>query len=210
MKLLLENWRKYVNEVAMGFDMAKSIEYTAFILDKASHQKLAQLAPEGWKLFAHHMTMIPPTEQKQRLKPDEKDEEAYRAYFVSHRKWREIRDKHMDPHWERVNKLGEYADGPAMDVFMDAVQARVDGTGSREEMLQKKEAWKDALYNSVNASVELRSVLTSLLNKALKADVKPPRAWLDGETGLIKMLEMDVKYVARNLRNVYDAEQRGY
>ena len=67
MKLLLENWRKYLNEVAMGFDMAKSIEYTAFVLDKTSHQKLAQLAPEGWKVFAHHMTMIPPTEQKQRL-----------------------------------------------------------------------------------------------------------------------------------------------
>ena len=71
MKLLLENWRKYVNEVAMGFDMAKSIEYTAFILDEASHQKLAQLAPEGWKVFAHHMTMIPPTEQKQRLPTDQ-------------------------------------------------------------------------------------------------------------------------------------------
>ena len=67
MKLLLENWRKYVNEVAMGFDMAKSIEYTAFVLDEISHQKLAQLAPEGWKVYAHHMTMIPPTEQKQRL-----------------------------------------------------------------------------------------------------------------------------------------------
>ena len=67
MKLLLENWRKYVNEVAMGFDMAKSIEYTAFVLDEISHQKLAQLAPEGWKVYAHHMTLIPPTEQKQRL-----------------------------------------------------------------------------------------------------------------------------------------------
>ena len=72
MKLLFENWRKYINEVAMGFDMAKSIEYTGFVLDKTSHQKLAQLAPEGesrgeWKVYAHHMTMIPPTDQKQRL-----------------------------------------------------------------------------------------------------------------------------------------------
>ena len=71
MKLLLENWRKYINEVAMGHDMAKSIEYTGFILDKGSHQKLAQLAPEGWKVYAHHMTMIPPTEQKQRLPTDQ-------------------------------------------------------------------------------------------------------------------------------------------
>ncbi len=56
-----------MNEVAMGFDMAKSIEYTAFVLDEPSHKKLSQLAPEGWKVYAHHMTMIPPTEQKQRL-----------------------------------------------------------------------------------------------------------------------------------------------
>ena len=55
----------------MGFDMAKSIEYTAFVLDETSHQKLTQLAPEGWKVYAHHMTMIPPTEQKQRLPSDQ-------------------------------------------------------------------------------------------------------------------------------------------
>ena len=67
MKLLLENWRKYVNEVSMGFDMAKSIEYTAFVLDETSHQKLAALAPEGWKVYAHHMTVINPLNQKQRL-----------------------------------------------------------------------------------------------------------------------------------------------
>ena len=71
MKLLLENWRKYLNEAAIGFDLAKSIEYTAFVLDEASHQKLAQMAPEGWKVYAHHMTMIPPTEQKQRLPPEQ-------------------------------------------------------------------------------------------------------------------------------------------
>ena len=67
MKLLLENWRKYISEVGMGFDMAKSIEYTAFVLDEPSHQKLSQFAPDGWKVYAHHMTMIPPTKQKQRL-----------------------------------------------------------------------------------------------------------------------------------------------
>jgi hypothetical protein len=80
MKLLLENWRKFVNEVAMGHDLAisidpvhtgTSIEYTGFILDEASHQKLAQLAPEGWKVYAHHMTMIPPTAGKQRLPSDQ-------------------------------------------------------------------------------------------------------------------------------------------
>ena len=71
MKLLLENWRKYLSEAAIGFDLAKSIEYTAFVLDETSHQKLAQMAPQGWKVYAHHMTMIPPTEQKQRLPPEQ-------------------------------------------------------------------------------------------------------------------------------------------
>jgi hypothetical protein len=71
MKLLLENWREYLKEVAMGFDMAKSIEYTAFVLDETSHQKLVALAPKGWKVHAHHMTMLPPTEQKQRLPSDQ-------------------------------------------------------------------------------------------------------------------------------------------
>jgi len=72
MKLLLENWRGYLNEVGMGFDMAKSSsKYTGFILDNASHQKLAHLAPKGWKVYAHHMTMIPPTDHKQRLPSDQ-------------------------------------------------------------------------------------------------------------------------------------------
>ena len=72
MKLLLENWRKYLNEVGMGFDMAaSSSRYTGFILDDASHQKLAHMAPEGWKVYAHHMTMIPPTDHKQRLPSDQ-------------------------------------------------------------------------------------------------------------------------------------------
>ena len=100
MKLLIENWRKFLeeeeevlvekcwdgyrqaglkkkgdrmvpncvpiggkkNEASTGFDLAKSIAYTAFVLDDSSHQKLAQMAPEGWSVYAHHMTMIPPTE----------------------------------------------------------------------------------------------------------------------------------------------------
>ena len=71
MKLLIENWRQFINEATTGFDLAKSIEYTAFVLDDSSHQKLSQLAPEDWKVYAHHMTMIPPTEQKQRLPPSQ-------------------------------------------------------------------------------------------------------------------------------------------
>ncbi len=69
MKLLIENWRKFLNEASTGFDLAKSIAYTAFVLDQASHQKLSQMAPDGWKVYAHHMTILPPNEQKQRLPP---------------------------------------------------------------------------------------------------------------------------------------------
>jgi hypothetical protein len=71
MKTILKNWRSYLNESSMGFDMAKAIMYTAFVLDNDSHQKLAQLAPQGWKVYAHHMTIIPPTEQNQRLPTDQ-------------------------------------------------------------------------------------------------------------------------------------------
>jgi len=69
MKLLIENWRQYLSEASVGFDLAKSIAYTAFVLDDSAHQKLSQMAPKGWKVYAHHMTMLPPTEQKQRLPP---------------------------------------------------------------------------------------------------------------------------------------------
>jgi hypothetical protein len=67
MKNILENWRQYLNESSMGFDMAKSIIHTAFVLGEDSHQKLSQLAPRGWKVYAHHMTIIQTTEQNQRL-----------------------------------------------------------------------------------------------------------------------------------------------
>ena len=69
MELIIENWREFLNEASTGFDLAKSIAYTAFVLDQASHQKLAQMAPDGWKAYAHHMTILPPNEQKQRLPP---------------------------------------------------------------------------------------------------------------------------------------------
>ena len=98
MKLLFENWRKYLNEekidprmkkylkghpymepdglqedqleeTSAGSDLAKSIEYTAFFLDP-THEgtiKLKEMVPDGWKEHADHMTMIPPTQMKQRL-----------------------------------------------------------------------------------------------------------------------------------------------
>ena len=57
MKLILENWKRYINE---SFDMAKGIEYTAVELDDTSHQALAKLI----KIYAHHMTIVPPTLQQ--------------------------------------------------------------------------------------------------------------------------------------------------
>lgn len=98
MKLLFENWRKYLNEekidprmkkylkdhpymepdglqedqleeTSAGSDLAKSIEYTAFFLDPQHEgtNKLKNMVPDGWKKYADHMTMIPPTEMKQRI-----------------------------------------------------------------------------------------------------------------------------------------------
>lgn len=73
MKLILENWRKFVNEVSLGSDMAKSIQYTGFVLDP-DHEgtiKLKDMVPEDWKEYAHHMTMVPPPKMKQRLPTDQ-------------------------------------------------------------------------------------------------------------------------------------------
>ena len=49
---------------------AMRINYTALVLDEQSHQLLAQYAPPGWKVFAHHMTLIAPTHQKGSRLPD--------------------------------------------------------------------------------------------------------------------------------------------
>jgi len=64
MKLLLENWRQYLNEVEMG-EPTKDIGYTAFVLDDNS--KLLEYVPKGWKTHAHHMTILPAAEMKRRL-----------------------------------------------------------------------------------------------------------------------------------------------
>jgi hypothetical protein len=43
---------------------SQRVNFTAIILDEKSHNKLALLSPEGWKTYAHHMTIIGPVEQK--------------------------------------------------------------------------------------------------------------------------------------------------
>ena len=50
MKLLLENWNKFLNE--------QHISYSGIVLDEESKQKLIALeTPEGWEPVAHHMTI---------------------------------------------------------------------------------------------------------------------------------------------------------
>jgi len=41
----------------------KRISYTALVLDDASHNALLQYVPEGWRVYAHHMTLIAPGNQ---------------------------------------------------------------------------------------------------------------------------------------------------
>ena len=50
MKILLENWRRLLNE--------RHISYSAVVLDEESKQKLLSLEiPEGWEPVVHHMTI---------------------------------------------------------------------------------------------------------------------------------------------------------
>ena len=52
MKLLIENWRKFLIE--------QNIAYSGILLDEESKQKLLELPiPEGWEPVAHHMTIAP-------------------------------------------------------------------------------------------------------------------------------------------------------
>ena len=51
MKILFENWRKYLLT-------EQNISYSGVVLDEPSKQKLLALdIPEGWETVAHHMTI---------------------------------------------------------------------------------------------------------------------------------------------------------
>ena len=65
MKLLRAYVKELLTEISLG--QGYGIEYTALVLDDASHRKLANLAPDGWKIFSHHVTIISPPNQKYRL-----------------------------------------------------------------------------------------------------------------------------------------------
>ena len=59
MKISRRQLRRLINEV-----ITSGIAYTGLVLDKASHDMLLQYVPEGWRPYAHHMTLITPTEHK--------------------------------------------------------------------------------------------------------------------------------------------------
>ena len=60
--------REYVRELLeINLGTGTGIEYTAFVLDADSTKALSGYTPEGWVPKSHHMTMISPKEQKQRL-----------------------------------------------------------------------------------------------------------------------------------------------
>ena len=60
-RIIREETRRVLREAT--FDLARGIEYTAVVLDDESHNDLAGFAPEGWRVYAHHMTVVPPTQQ---------------------------------------------------------------------------------------------------------------------------------------------------
>ena len=61
--------RKYVRELLREFNLGvgSGIDYTAFVLDADSARALREYVPEGWAPKSHHMTIITPQKQKQRL-----------------------------------------------------------------------------------------------------------------------------------------------
>ena len=60
--------REYVRELLeVNLGTGVGIAYTAFVLDSDSAAALRLHVPEGWQPKSHHMTLIAPTKQKQRL-----------------------------------------------------------------------------------------------------------------------------------------------
>ena len=60
--------REYVRELLeVNLGDGVGIAYTAFVLDSDSAAAVRAHVPEGWQPKSHHMTLIAPTKQKQRL-----------------------------------------------------------------------------------------------------------------------------------------------
>lgn len=60
--------REYIRELLeLNLGAGSGMEYTAFVLDSSSASSLHQYVPKGWAIKSHHMTLISPKNQKQRL-----------------------------------------------------------------------------------------------------------------------------------------------
>ncbi len=60
--------REYIRELLeINLGQGVGIEYTAFVLDPGSTKALSKYVPKEWTPKSHHMTIISPREQKQRL-----------------------------------------------------------------------------------------------------------------------------------------------
>lgn len=59
MKITRRQLTHLINEI-----ITSGIDYTALVLDDASHNMLLQYVPDGWEPYAHHMTLISPQYQK--------------------------------------------------------------------------------------------------------------------------------------------------
>ncbi|MBT7914548.1 hypothetical protein HN588_11650 [Candidatus Bathyarchaeota archaeon] len=60
-----------VKESSVGLDLAKSLNYTAVVLDHASSAQILDSVdiPEGWEIDTDHVTLFGPADQKVRVPP---------------------------------------------------------------------------------------------------------------------------------------------
>ena len=65
----MKHLRQYIRQILLEINlgMGTGIEYTAFILSPEATNALSQYVPNGWVPKSHHMTIITPKNQKQRL-----------------------------------------------------------------------------------------------------------------------------------------------
>jgi hypothetical protein len=57
MKMLMEGWRRFLNEGEEATAPKKNVSYTGVVLYEDESSKLQSLVPEGWKSVCHHMTL---------------------------------------------------------------------------------------------------------------------------------------------------------
>ena len=55
--MLMEGWRRFLNEGEEATAPKKNVSYTGVVLYEDESSKLQSLVPEGWKSVCHHMTL---------------------------------------------------------------------------------------------------------------------------------------------------------